>query len=89
MWWYASSARLRSNASISLFFGDHDTDLTGSGANKDAQSYSINLLYSPVSVLTAGVELMHARRVLEGGTDGTFQRLQLSARYDFGWTPGG
>jgi hypothetical protein len=81
--------RLRSSVNISLFFAGHDTDLTGSGVNKDAQSYSINLLYSPVSVLTAGVELMHARRVLESGTDGTFQRLQLSARYDFGWTPGG
>ncbi len=59
------------------------------GVNQGAQSYSVNLLYSPVSVLTAGVELMHARRELENGSDGTIQRLQLSARYDFGWTPGG
>lgn len=81
--------RLRSSTNVSFFFGDHDTDLTGTGVNESAQSYSINLLYSPVSVLTAGVELMHARRVQESGTDGTFQRLQLSARYDFGWTPGG
>jgi hypothetical protein len=32
------------------------------------------------------VELMHARRMLENGIDGTFDRLQLSGRHDFGYT---
>jgi hypothetical protein len=80
---------LRSSANVSFFLGDNNTSFTGDSVNKNAQSYSVNLLYSPVSLITAGVELMHACRELESGVDGTFQRLQLSARYDFGWTPGG
>jgi hypothetical protein len=78
---------LRSSVNASFFIGDNNANLTGGEVNKEAQSYSINLLYSPVSVLTVGAELTHARRVIEDGTDGSFQRLQFSARYDFGWTP--
>lgn len=66
--------------------GDNDASVTGSLANRDAQSYSANLLYSPKPVFTIGVEFMHARRMLENGTDGAFDRLQLSGRYDFGYT---
>lgn len=80
--------RLWSSANISLFTADNDAPLTGGDENKDAQSYSVNLLYSPFKSFTLGVELMHARRVLEGGTDGAFDRLQFAARYDFDHSSG-
>jgi hypothetical protein len=77
--------KLRSSLNVSFFFGDNPGMLDGTGANREAQSYSINLLYSMVPKLTMGVEVMHARRVLENGVDGTMNRIQLSARYDFGY----
>jgi hypothetical protein len=33
-----------------------------------------------------GVELMNAYREVEDGTNGSFNRLQFSARYRFGYT---
>ena len=56
---------------------------TGGGANRRAWSGSANLLYSPVTDLTFGAELMRATRELEDGRDGAFVRLQLSARWKF------
>jgi hypothetical protein len=53
--------------------------------NQAAQSISVNLLYSPRPPLTLGVEYMHAQRELEGGVDGTMDRLQFSARFAFGY----
>jgi len=82
-WW---NEKLRSSANVSLFTADNPASVTGGGVNKEAQSYSLNLLYSPTPKLTFGAEVMHARRVLEDGTDGAFDRLQLSARYDFGYS---
>ena len=78
--------RLRSCLNVSVFAGDNDASITGGFVNRDAQSYSANLLHSPKRVFTVGVELMHARRILENGTDGTSDRLQLSGRHDFGYT---
>jgi hypothetical protein len=82
-WW---NEKWRSSVNVSLFTAENPASVTGGGVNKEAQSYSINLLYSPIPKLTFGGELMHARRVLQDGTDGAFDRLQLSARYDFGYS---
>ena len=82
-WW---NEKLRSSANVSLFTADNPASVTGGGVNKEAQSYSLNLLYSPTPKLTFGAEVMHARRVLEDGTDGAFDGMQLSARYDFGYS---
>ena len=81
-WW---TDRLRSSANLSVYFADNDEDLTGPDVNQAAQSISVNLLYSPRPPLTFGVEYMHAQRELEGGEDGTMDRLQFSARYAFGY----
>jgi hypothetical protein len=78
--------KLWSSVNVSLFFGSNEAAITGPSVNKEAQSYSINLLYSPFPTFTIGAELMHARRVLESGIDGTMDRLQLSARYSFGYS---
>ena len=81
-WW---TDKLRSSANLSVFYADNDAALTGPNVNKAAQSISVNLLYSPRPPLTFGVEYMHAQRELEGGPDGTMDRLQFSARYAFGY----
>jgi predicted porin len=81
-WW---TDKLRSSANLSLCFADNDAALTGPDVNQAAQSISVNLLYSPRPPLTFGVEYMHAQRELEGGSDGTMDRLQFSARYAFGY----
>jgi hypothetical protein len=77
--------KLRTSVNVSVFFGDNPASIAGGISNKEAQSYSANLLYSPVPKFTVGVEFMHARRVVENGAAGTMDRLQLSARYDFGY----
>ena len=81
--------RLRSTVDISLFAADNPDGFSAGGLNQSAQSYSVNLLYSPTQKITLGAELMHGRRELESGVDGSFDRLQLSAIYFFGFTTAG
>jgi len=54
--------------------------------NKAAQSYSVNLIYTPIPPIYFGVELMHARREIQDGADGSFTRLQFGVRYDFSYS---
>ncbi|WP_404342813.1 DcaP family trimeric outer membrane transporter [Pseudoalteromonas mariniglutinosa] len=75
----------RSTFLYSFFLADNNENLfTVSGdPTKTSQSYSANLLYSPVKKLTFGVEFKHAEREVESGSDGDMQRLQFSAKYAF------
>ncbi|MCB1035666.1 MAG: porin [Acidobacteria bacterium] len=73
----------RSTVDYSFLQVDNDVPLTGLGANKTAESYSVNLLYSPTSAITIGAEYMHATRELESGVDGDMDRFQFSAKYAF------
>ncbi len=75
----------RTTVDASVFYGDNPEVAKGSALNRDAQSFSANVLYSPVPKWTVGVEWFHARRRLENGIDGWYQRLQFSARWDFGY----
>jgi len=75
--------QLRSNINFSGITVDNDVDISGNGVNKLAWSMSVNLLYSPITPLTFGVELMRAGRELENGVAGKFDRLQFSAKYNF------
>ncbi|MFC2085713.1 DcaP family trimeric outer membrane transporter [Bacteroidota bacterium] len=81
-WW---NDAWRTSANISGIFVDNEVTCSGTGVNKSAQSFSGNLLYSPHEQLTFGVEGMAARRELEDGRDGTFLRLQFSAKYAFNY----
>jgi hypothetical protein len=74
----------RSTIDASVCYVDNPSQLPGS-ANDNAQSASATLLYSPNPKLTLGVEYMHAWRELKDGTKGQLDRIQFSARYDFGW----
>jgi hypothetical protein len=55
------SEKWRSTADVSVYYGDNPAVLPGS-VNDNAQSVSVNLLYSPDPKLTVGIEYMHARR---------------------------
>ena len=79
------NSQWRSTFLYSFFSADNNTDLlavTGDPTEM-SQSYSANLLYSPVKKLTFGVEFKHAERELESGADGDMDRLQFSAKYVF------
>jgi hypothetical protein len=76
---------LRSNFNVSGVSITNDSNIVGDEVNKSAWSISGNVLYSPVKPLIFGLELMHANRTLENGTKGSFNRLQFSAKYAFGF----
>lgn len=78
--------RLRSNLNVSGILVDNDAELTGDMANKAAYSLSVNVIYSPFPALDFGVELMRGVREVENGTNGKFDRLQFSGRYNFGFS---
>ncbi len=73
----------RSTFTASMFSADNDTDKTGIGVTSDVQSFSANLLYSPVPRLTFGAEYRHATREIESGADGDLDRLQFSSKFTF------
>jgi hypothetical protein len=77
------SEKVRSNVNVSGISVSNDQDIAGDEVNKQAWSISGNVIYSPVPPVNLGVELMHATRELENGTDGSFNRLQFSAQYNF------
>ena len=79
------NSQWRSTFLYSFFSADNNTDLLAISGDptKTSQSYSANILYSPVKKLTFGVELKHAERELESGADGDMDRLQFSAKYVF------
>jgi hypothetical protein len=75
--------QLRSSFYYSALQADHDTALVSSAVTKRVHSLHANLLYSPVTKVTVGVEVMHAERELENNSDGSMNRIQFSAKYDF------
>lgn len=79
------NSQWRSTFLYSFFSADNNTDLLAISGDptKSAQSYSANILYSPVKRLTFGAELKHAEREQESTTDGSLERLQFSVKYAF------
>ena len=77
------SDKWRSNFTVGYLAVDNDTDLTGMGVTKNATSYHINAIFSPVPKLDFGIEFMYADREVESGADGDLKRLQFSAKYAF------
>jgi DcaP outer membrane protein len=51
--------------------------------NKSSWSVLGNLFYSPLPKLDVGAEFRYGERELENGTDGDFNRLQLTTKYSF------
>lgn len=80
---YEWTSQWRSTFTLAAFGADHDVALTGGGVTKRLRGATVNLLYSPVTVLTFGVEARFSDRELEDGRDGSLTRLQFSAKYAF------
>lgn len=52
-------------------------------ANQQTQSLHANLLWSPMSQTTIGLEYIYGNRELVNGQNGELQRLQFSTRFNF------
>ncbi|KTD99003.1 DcaP family trimeric outer membrane transporter [Pseudoalteromonas sp. H71] len=79
------NSQWRSTFLYSFFSADNNTDLLNVSGDptESTQSYSANILYSPVKRLTFGAELKHAERETQSGVDGDLDRLQFSVKYAF------
>jgi hypothetical protein len=56
---------------------------TANGVNVSDRSQHLNLIWSPVAAVNLGAELIHGKRTVVGGDDGSLNRLQVSAQYIF------
>lgn len=77
------SSKFRSNFVYSRGWADNDVALTGNAVTEFTQRLGTNLMYSPASNLTFGVELSRATRENEAGLDGDLTRLHFMAMYTF------
>lgn len=82
-WRHVFDPKLRGNLMFSRAQFDNDTDWTGFGVTKSAQSIHANLIYSPFPKLDIGAELIFGNRELESGADGDLRRLHTSVKYSF------
>ena len=82
---YWKPEKWSSSFNISAFQAYNDMDLVSAQANEQAYSVSANLKFSPAKVLLFGVEFMHGYRALANNIDGSFNRIQFSAKYSFGY----
>ncbi len=73
----------RSNFTVGYLAIDNDTSLTGMGATKNATSYHVNAIYSPLPKLDFGIEFMYADREVESGDDGSMTRIQFLSEIRF------
>ena len=82
-WRHVFDPKLRGNLMVSRAQFDNDTNWTGFGVTKSAQSIHANLIYSPFPKLDIGAELIFGNRELESGADGDLRRLHTSVKYSF------
>lgn len=62
---------------------DNPVEFTGTNVEENAYSVHVNLLYSPLTPVTFGIEFLRAQRALESGADGNINRVQFSGKYMF------
>ena len=82
-WRHVFDPKLRGNLMVSRAQFDNDTDVTGLGVTRSAQSIHANLIYSPFPKLDLGAELIWGTREIESGLDGDLRRLQTTIKYSF------
>lgn len=73
----------RSNFIAGFTKTDNPVALTGTNVNEQAQSFRVNLMWSPQPRLDFGVELSTAKRQLENERFGELTRLDFMGRYTF------
>ncbi|MCK5823967.1 MAG: hypothetical protein KAG96_01005 [Ichthyobacteriaceae bacterium] len=74
--------KFRSSINASALYAETSI-LKNTEGTKSAYSGSANLIYSPVAGFLVGAEYMYAYRELTNKTEGSFNRLQFSAKYSF------
>jgi len=77
--------KFSSSFSFAAFQTMYDKLLASDQINNSSYSVSGNLKYDPVPNLRFGVEYMYCYRELLDGTNGVFHRVQLAAKYIFGY----
>ncbi|MCS4229351.1 hypothetical protein M2410_000054 [Stenotrophomonas chelatiphaga] len=82
-WRHAFSPKLRGNLVYSGAWLDNDAQWTGALVTERAQSWRVNVIYSPFPKLDLGAELSHAQRRLENGEAGDLNRLHTHVKYSF------
>ena len=82
-WRHVFDPKLRGNVMFSRAQFDNDTDWTGFGVTRSAQSIHANLIYSPIPRLDIGAELIWGNREIESGADGDLRRLHTTVKYSF------
>lgn len=76
---------LSSSFTIAAFQAMHNKSLVAQETNNMSYSMSGNLKYDPIPQLRLGVEYMYGERELLNGKNGAFHRIQLAAKYVFGY----
>ena len=79
------ASKLSSSFSVAAYQAFHDEAIVSQDINNSSYSISGNLKYDPVPQLPFGVEYMYGYRELLAGTNGAFHRVQLAAKYTFGY----
>lgn len=77
------NARWRSNIALGYIEVDNPVRYTGIGVNDSSWSGQVNLLFSPTSPLSFGIEYLIAERELESGLSGQLNRVQFTTKYAF------
>ena len=77
--------KLSSSFSISGFKASNYINDVNQNLNNSSYSISGNLKYDPINVLRFGIEYMYGYRELLNGVNGSFHRVQLAAKYTFGY----
>lgn len=62
---------------------DNPEALTGPSVNRSASSARANLIWTPLTGVDVGAELMFGKRELQSGQSGDMNRLSLFAKYGF------
>ncbi|NLR91807.1 DcaP family trimeric outer membrane transporter [Flammeovirga agarivorans] len=75
---------LSSSFNVSGLTSDNPSNINPQ-ANKVAYSASVNLKYEPIKEMLLGIEFNYGYRELVDNTSGAFSRIQLAARYKFGY----
>lgn len=79
---HAWNEKLRSSFQLASFEADNPASASAD-ATKSVRSGLVNLIYNVTPRLEVGVEALHAEREVEGGADGTLDRLQFMAKHSF------
>ena len=74
---------LRSTVAASYFKADNPILLTTDQVTDESWNAFANIIWTPVSPLSIGIEYMYAERTLEDGRSGNQQKVQVSTKYSF------